>query len=278
MAANWSDIEIVLIIEDYFSMLRFELAGKTYNKAFHRRSLLPLLNNRTEGSIEFKHQNISAVLVRLGQPFIRGYLPRYNYQKILEDIVLNYLIGNKDIEEDFKVFSEKEVAVPVNISFEKLLVDAPVIGEIKDTYIWYGRNPIKVNYLEREQNNRKLGMRGEELVVDFEKWELRKVGKEKFAERVRWIAKEEGDGAGFDILSKYSNGKDKYIEVKTTKLTKEAPFYFTRNELLFSKEHSKDYHLFRLFNFEKDTRMFTKRGSLDSICNSVPVAFKGYFA
>lgn len=277
MTADWSDIEIALIIADYFNMLRSELTGEFYNKTLHRHSLLPLLNARSESSIEFKHQNISAVLVRLGQPYIRGYLPRCNYQKMLEDKVLDYLIGNIDIEENFKVFSEKEVGAPINISFDTLVVDGPVIGGLKEAYIPYRKNPFKVNYLEREQNNRKLGMKGEELVLDFEKWKLRRIRKEKLADSVRWIAKEEGDGAGFDILSKYSSGKDKYIEVKTTKLSKEAPFYFTQNELLFSKDHSKDYHLFRLFNFEKGTKMFTRTGSLDSICNSVPVVYRGYF-
>ena len=277
MALDWTDIEIKLIIEDYFSMLRSELSGESFNKAHHRRALLPLLNSRSEGSIEFKHQNISAVLARLGQPFIRGYLPRYNYQKVLEDKVLDYLIGNRDIEEDFRMFSEKEVELPKKIVFDNLIVNAPAIGEIKEGKTAYTRNPIKANYLEKEQNNRKLGEKGEELVLDYEKWELRRIGKDSLADKVRWIAKEEGDGAGFDILSRYTNGKDKYIEVKTTKLSKEAPIYFSRNELLFSQEHSKNYHLFRLFNFEKNTKMFTKVGSLDSICNSTPVTYRGYF-
>lgn len=277
MTLAWTDIEINLIVEDYFSMLRAELAGEPFSKTNHRRALLPLLNGRSEGSIEFKHQNISAVLARLGQPFIIGYLPRYNYQKVLEDKVLDYLIGNRNIEEDFRMFSEKEVVLPKKILFDKLIVDAPVIGEIKEPVKAYTRSPIKVNYLEKEQNNRKLGEKGEELVLEYEKWELRRLGKDSLADSIRWIAKEEGDGAGFDILSKYANGKDKYIEVKTTKLSKEAPFYFSRNELLFSRDYSKDYHLFRLFNFEKNTKMFTKVGSLDSICNSTPVTYRGYF-
>lgn len=277
MALAWTDIEINLIVEDYFSMLRAELGGIAYSKTSHRKALMPLLNGRSEGSIEFKHQNISAVLARLGQPFIRGYLPRYNYQKILEDKVLDYLIGNRDIEEDFYMFSEKEVQMPDQVIYDGFVVDAPIIGEIKEEKKSYTRNPIKVNYLEKEQNNRKLGEKGEELVLDFEKWELRRIGKDTLADRVIWIAKEGGDGAGFDILSRYPNGKDKYIEVKTTKLSKEAPFYFSRNELLFSKEHPKDYHLFRLFNFEKNAKMFTKVGSLDSICNSTPVTYRGYF-
>jgi len=66
VAINWSNIELDLIIADYFSMLRMELSDIAYNKAEYRRNLLPLLYNRTEGSIEFKHQNISAILAILG--------------------------------------------------------------------------------------------------------------------------------------------------------------------------------------------------------------------
>ena len=68
----WSNNEVELIINDYFSMLKDEISGKPVNKAMHRKSLIPLLQNRTDGSIEFKHQNISAVLINLGQPYIRA--------------------------------------------------------------------------------------------------------------------------------------------------------------------------------------------------------------
>lgn len=67
----WSDEENDLIVADYFAMLVDDLAGRPYNKAEHRRALLPLLNERSEGSVEFKHQNISAVLkgsARTGSP------------------------------------------------------------------------------------------------------------------------------------------------------------------------------------------------------------------
>jgi len=72
MITDWSNIELDLIVADYFSMLRLELSDIAYNKAEHRRNLLPLLNTRSKGSVEFKHQNISAVLALLGQPFIKG--------------------------------------------------------------------------------------------------------------------------------------------------------------------------------------------------------------
>jgi hypothetical protein len=278
MADSWANIEVELIIADYFQMLSAELKGEAYSKAEHRRYLSPLLNSRSDGSIEFKHQNISAVLVYLGQPYIRGYLPRYNYQKALLDKVIDYLTRNINIEEQFRHFADKKIILPYpKLKFEKLIVEAPALSVVSEPSIGYNRNPIKINYLEREQRNQSLGKSGEELVIQYEKWNLIRIGKEKLAEQVKWISQEEGDGAGFDILSRNQNGTDKYIEVKTTKLGKETPFFFSRNELQFSIEHSENFHLFRLFNFEESAKMFVKNGDLNSICNSVPVSYKGYF-
>src|SRR5690606_12343154 len=98
-------------------------------------------------------------------------------------------------------------------------------------------------------------------------------GKGNLADQVKWISKDEGDGAGFDILSRNPNGTDKYIEVKTTKLGKETPFFFSRNELQFSKNKTSDFHLYRLFNFEKNPKMFIKNGGLDTICSAIPITF-----
>ena len=277
MTTDWSNIELDLIIADYFSMLRMELSDIAYNKAEHRRNLLPFLNNRSEGSIEFKHQNISAVLAILGQPFIKGYLPRYNYQRLLEDKVIDYLTINLNIEELFKSFADKDVKPVRAYKFDNFIMEPPKTVGVSESIPAYKRNPIKINYLEKEQTNHKLGFSGEEMVITFERWNLIQLGKEKLAGQIRWISKEEGDGAGFDILSKNMYGSDKYIEVKTTKLSKETPFYFTRNELLFSSSHSDKYHLYRLFNFDKDAKMFVKQGSLESICQSIPVTYKGFF-
>lgn len=276
MSDFWSNIEVELIVADYFNMLSAELKGEAYSKAEHRRAIIPLLANRSEGSIEFKHQNISAVLINLGQPYVKGYLPRFNYQKILEDKVIDYLIQRPEIEKYFKDFAEKLISKPKKgIDFERIVYDLPVIANVSESEPIYKRNPIKINYLEREQRNRNLGSSGEELVMEFEKWHLIKNGKENLANQIRWISKEDGDGAGFDILSRNLNGKDKYIEVKTTKLGKETPFFFSNNELDFSQKHSDYYHLYRLFNFEDDAKMFIRNGGLDSICHIVPINFRG---
>jgi hypothetical protein len=59
---DWSAGEIDLIVADYFDMFGKELTGQLVNKAERNRALQEL-TGRSRGSIEFKHQNISAVLV-----------------------------------------------------------------------------------------------------------------------------------------------------------------------------------------------------------------------
>lgn len=278
MTDSWSKIEVALIVADYFDMLIKELNGVPYKKSDHRRQIFPLLKGRSEGSIEFKHQNISAILINLGKPYINGYLPRYNYQKILEDEVIEYLKVHSEPDFYFQKFVEKDIVRPQNIpDFEIITVAPPENVSVSEPKVSYQHKPVKINYLEKEQSNIALGLFGEELVIEFEKWHLIKFGKDSLADKIEWISREQGDGAGFDILSKNLNGTDKYIEVKTTRLGKETPFFFSSNELQFSINKASNYHLYRLFNAEKDVKFFQKNGSLDSICKSVPTMYKGYF-
>src|SRR5580658_8869363 len=87
MLEPWSRIEVEAAVTDYFAMLGKELRGEPFNKAEHNRSLQLLLHGRTKGSIERKHQNISAVLIQLGYPYIDGYKPLGNYQELLRSVV-----------------------------------------------------------------------------------------------------------------------------------------------------------------------------------------------
>ncbi|MEI7645538.1 MAG: hypothetical protein WCJ55_14790, partial [Chloroflexales bacterium] len=67
----WSDDELDAIVTDYFTMLAAEQSGQFYKKSDHRLALMQKID-RSKGSIEFKHQNISAVLAQLGLPWIAG--------------------------------------------------------------------------------------------------------------------------------------------------------------------------------------------------------------
>ncbi len=274
---NWNKEEVILIVNDYFEMFRMELNSIPLNKSAHRRKLIPLLRNRDK-AIEFKHQNISAVLATMGLPYIKGYKPLFGYQQLLVDEVAFYLENNKLLfEKEFKKFADEKVeAITKKINFEHL-IDKKSPTKTKVTEKEPVFLPIKTNYLAKEQSNRNLGEMGEQLVYNYEKWRLIKAGKEKLAEGVEWVSKEKGDGTGFDILSKQTNGKDMFIEVKTTKLAKETPIYFSRNEWKFALLKNKDFYLYRVFNFTDKPQIFINRGNYESFCSLRPQTFKGYF-
>ena len=66
-------------------MLADDIAGRAYSKAEHNRFLQGVID-RLRGSIEYKHQNISAVLKGLGEDWMPGYKPAFNFQASLVDV------------------------------------------------------------------------------------------------------------------------------------------------------------------------------------------------
>ena len=81
---DWKDDELALIVVDYFEMLKMEIARIPFIKAQRNRALQEK-TGRSRGSIERKHQNISAVLEKLGMPWIDGYKPLEHFQDALLD-------------------------------------------------------------------------------------------------------------------------------------------------------------------------------------------------
>src|SRR5262245_11797336 len=89
---DWSREQVEATVADYFDMLVKELSGVSYNKTEHRRKLRKLHITHSEAAVEKKHQNISAVLIEFGYPYIAGYKPLKNYQKsLLPDVVQGQL-------------------------------------------------------------------------------------------------------------------------------------------------------------------------------------------
>ena len=277
MAKDWSESEVDLIINDYFSMLYDELTGTIVSKSRHRRSLLPLLNNRSEASIEFKYSNISAVLAILNMPFISGYKPLNNFQNILLSKITDYTQKNNKLNSAFETFANWVPKPTYNVDYKTFEVSPPILNNKESKNSVAIRKPIKKNYLEEEQNNRKLGLMGEELVLDYERYSLLTAGCVDLADKIEWVSKEWGDGLGFDILSKNFDGTDKYIEVKTTKLGKETPFFFSKNELEFANENSTSFHFYRVFNLQNDPKIFCLQGRYDDFCRREAVKYKGIF-
>lgn len=276
---DWALLEIEAIVADHLKMLSLELAGQAYSKAAHRRALQQKLNGRSDGSVEFKHCNISAVMIDLGFPAIRGYQPRSNYQRLLREVVEAQVNRQTSLDSLALAAVEQPAVSPEQIDFSKVVADAPVRRHMaSDAAPYRDYAPIKRDYLAREARNTTLGIAGEEFVVRFEHWRLHQLGKTKLADRVEHVSQTKGDGLGYDVLSFDTNGKERFIEVKTTAFAKETPFFVTRNELDFSKDASDHFVLCRLFEFRQTPRFFALNGALDQHCSLDPVTYRASFA
>ena len=272
----WTDAENDLIVADYFAMLAEDMSGRPYNKAQHRRSLMPLLRSRTEGSIEFKHQNISAVLKGLGEDWIPGYKPAFNFQMTLVDAVARWLafnpawLGRMPGSRSENGLRE---AAQIWIGPSPTLSNQPPPLELEQML----HIAKKFDVAGRDERNRALGRAGEERVVAHERSALKVAGRDDLARKVRWISEEDGDGAGYDIASFTPDGQERLIEVKTTNGWERTPFYISRNELAVAEERRSEWCLFRLWNFSREPKAFELRPPLDAHVSLTATAFQAIF-
>lgn len=276
----WSREEVEAAVGDYLHMLTMELAGQIYNKSAHRRALQKKLHNRSDGSIERKHQNISAILIELGCPYIAGYKPLSNYQAILFDTVLDRLKQDQLFDRSAISAAEQPAVVPLNPDFELFLEEPPLISKVSepDTPYKTPRVGIQRDYLDREARNRSLGAAGEAFVLAYERHRLLALGKSNLCDKVEHVSKTKGDGLGFDVLSFEPDGRERFIEVKTTAFGKETPFFISRNEVEFSSTFADQFHLYRLFEFRRQPRMFDLNGRIKDKVRLDPVSYLARFA
>jgi hypothetical protein len=271
---NWTDEELDLIVSDYFLMRSDEAAGIPFSKTQHNR-LLQTKIDRSESSIEFKHRNISAVLQKLGLPRIRGYFPAENFQKAITAAIDRYISRNP-------AALHPENAVNSSNAFTEraaLFVDPPpALLPVSPRREDVERLVRKFNPVERDFRNRKLGRDGEELVLQFERERLKTFERPDLVKKIRWVSEEDGDGAGYDILSFDENGKERFLEVKTTVGPDSTPFYITRNELSFSSERPEAFRLCRVFDFSMRPRMFELAPPLEKLVHLSPLSYEASFS
>ncbi len=272
--ADWSAIEVEACVRDYLDMLTLELNGQAYNKTRHREALLPRLDGRTSASVEQKHRNISAVMRELGYPWIRGYKPLANFQKRLIEAVEEQLKARPQLDAAARAAVEQPAVPPTLLILEGAKVPAPKL-KVAEKKVWKPSfSAVKRDYLAVESRNRSLGLAGEEFVMAYESDHLRKMGRRDLADRVEHVARTQGDGLGFDVLSfdPYS-GKERLIEVKTTSLDDTAPFFVTRNEVARSEQDADKYQLYRVFDFRVTPRFFALEGAIKNNFELDPVSW-----
>ena len=244
-------------------MLADDIARHHYSKTKHRRGLMPRLRNRSEGSIEFKHQNISAVLKGLGEDWMPGCKPAFNFQMTLVDAVARWLalkpawLGRM---QGTKSATGMHKAAQLWVGPPPTLRNQPPPHELEQM-LHIAR---KFDVAGRDERNRALGRAGEKLVVAHERAVLADAGRDDLAEKVRWVSEEDGDGAGYDIASFERDGQQRLIEVKTTNGWERTPFHISRNELAAADERHGEWRLFRLWNFSRERKAFELQPSLDA--------------
>jgi hypothetical protein len=271
----WSDEENDVIVADYFAMLADDLSRRDYNKAAHNRALQSQIG-RNHASIEFKHQNISAVLKGLGEAWIEGYKPASNFQTSLIDAVVRWLAGNPDwMRRPVPTgpgFDDRNVQ-PLWVGPAPTLSNREPPAELEQMMAIARRFDVA----ERDERNRALGRAGEERVLAHERVSLIGAGRRDLASEIRWISNEEGDGAGYDIASFDPDGRPRLIEVKTTNGWERTPFHISRNELAVADARRAEWVLFRLWNFAREPRGFELRPPLSAHVSLTPTSFQASF-
>lgn len=133
-----------------------------------------------------------------------------------------------------------------------------------------------VDYSKQDKSNKKLGLLGEKLVLEFEIKILEENNRYDLAKKVSHHAVTIGDGLGYDILSFDLNGKKKFIEVKTTRGLSKTDFFVTKTELQRSKAEA-EFYLYRVYNFCEKTNsgnLYIKKGVLSDNFDLIPNEYK----
>lgn len=278
---DWTESEIDAAVASYFAMLSDDIAGRSFNKAEQNRALQAIIP-RNRGSIEFKHQNISAVMLGLGQPWITGYKPKANFQNALVDGVLRWLEANEDWLMVRGLNQQRAKAGGGQV---------PFLDPAAERLIQYGAAPSqrndpppidtefmaaigrKFDVAARDARNRALGRAGEEVVFAEEQRTLRAAGREDLARKTRWTSLEDGDGYGYDIASFEPNGREKLLEVKTTNGWERTPFHLSANELAVADTRREHWQLVRVWNFARQPSAFVLRPPMQSHVELTPTSF-----
>lgn len=162
---DWTDIQNDLVVADYFAMLAATARGDRLVK-LHRYKHVAVMIGKSHKAVERKHQNISAVLEKIGLHWLNGLAPLRNYQASLIAAVDRYLserpelTGNAEPEPAIaRVFERQLVWQGPRQSLA--LVPPPVLtaddGKSTDAL---ARLVQKFDPVLRDARNRQLGLAG----------------------------------------------------------------------------------------------------------------------
>lgn len=115
----------------------------------------------------------------------------------------------------------------------------------------------KIDWEKARDRNNEIGDQGEEFVLEYEidrLIEALAIDRTLATQNVQHLSRLQGDGLGYDIFSINDDGSPRYIEVKTTSGDFNQPFYMSKNERHFFEEYEDSAFIYRVYNFNRDTR------------------------
>lgn len=131
----------------------------------------------------------------------------------------------------------------------KYMIPSSEIIVSDDSIVVYQQSKPKSSISEErfraiQKTREQIGSTGENWVVEYEKNDLSKNGHNELATRVERISKA-NISAGYDVLSYEISGNEKFIEVKTTALSR-FEFFLSSNELEVAKDLKNRYWIYFL--------------------------------
>lgn len=131
----------------------------------------------------------------------------------------------------------------------------------------------KINYIEKQKKNIKVGYLGEKLVFSAEIKKLKDYP--SLQRKVTWLAKN-SDAYGYDILSYDKNGNQMQIEVKSTsdQMSDRFDFVLTENERQQAMKLS-NYWIYKVFSVDTQPVIYkVKNPFKDDLVNLTPIRYK----
>tara|TARA_R110001632_G_scaffold232806_1_gene374685 strand:- start:44466 stop:45776 length:1311 start_codon:yes stop_codon:yes gene_type:complete len=205
----------------------------------------------------------------------KEHLRNYNWHSLIS-LTKDFLHSNSAIYDELEIISkEKFIELDQDNDSRLTVSDIP---ESTKSYVNRERSfkGKKIDWSKKQLVSSRLGLLGEELIIEYEKAKIKKLKKENVLND-KMIVEKKLDGEGYDILSYDKNGNKLFIEVKTTKGKINEPFYLSINEKAFYEKHKSQYIIYRLYEFNnlsKTSKLYKIEGSgLDSF-NFNPTNFE----
>lgn len=162
----------------------------------------------------------------------------------------------------------------------KYMIPSSDITISDDSLIVYQQSKPKFKISEErfraiQKTREQIGLAGEYWVIDYEKINLSSGGYSELADKVERISQID-ISAGFDVLSFEFNGGEKYIEVKTTALSK-LEFYLSSNELEIAKEFKNRYWIYflsEIYGVPKLVKIHNPAFEVGKILSLTPINYR----